>query len=105
MTGKELRAIRKRMGLTQAAFAALTRVSRNSVNRMENGQMIVTPPMELLIQYVAKDEATHRQRRGRAAQDKTAHGAKPGASRGRGRKAFEISPRGSRQVRRKSDNL
>jgi|SRR5262244_3199895 len=55
MTGKELRAIRKRLGLTQVGFADRIRVARNTVVRMENGQMIITPPMELLIQFVARE--------------------------------------------------
>jgi transcriptional regulator with XRE-family HTH domain len=43
------------MDLTQAEFAAKLRVTRNSVARMERGEMIVTPPMELLISFVARE--------------------------------------------------
>src|SRR5215467_3529840 len=97
MTSKELRVIRKSMELTQLEFADRIRVARNSVVRMENGQMIVTPPMALLIGYVAKDhDATHRQRSRGATEDKTAHSAKPGASGGRDRKASQVSPKRSR---------
>ena len=55
MTGKQLRAIRAGLGLTQAEFAAKIAMTGNSVARMERGEMIVTPPMELLIGYVARE--------------------------------------------------
>jgi transcriptional regulator with XRE-family HTH domain len=43
------------MGLTQAEFAARIRMAENSVARMERNEMIVTPPMELLISYIARE--------------------------------------------------
>ena len=53
------------MGLTQAEFADRLKMARNSVVRMERGQMIITPPMKLLITYVAREagvESAHPQR-------------------------------------------
>src|SRR5262245_47607109 len=93
MTRKELREIRGRMGLTQAELAERIRVARNSVARMENGRQAITPPMELLIQYVAREagiDPAHQGRSRGAAQDKAAHGKKPGASGGRGRKVVSV---------------
>jgi len=62
MNGKELRSIRIALGLTQKQFAERLRISSNSVARMERNEMIVTPPMELLMSYVAREagvEAIH----------------------------------------------
>jgi len=50
------------MGLTQDGLADRLKVSSNSVARMERGEMIVTPPMALLISYVARDYERARQR-------------------------------------------
>lgn len=55
MTGKELKAVRSRLGLTQAELADRLRVARNTVNRMEFGGQAIMPSMELLISYVARD--------------------------------------------------
>ena len=57
MTGKQLRAIRDRMGLTQAELAARLGVTASPVARMEQAVMIVTRSMELLIGYVAREAA------------------------------------------------
>jgi transcriptional regulator with XRE-family HTH domain len=76
MTGKELRRIRGALGLTQVGLAERLRISRNSVARMETGAMIVTPPMELLIQYVAREagvDAVNPARGRKHAQGKRAH--------------------------------
>lgn len=55
MRPKELRAIRDQMGLTQAEFAERLRIARNTVARMERSLQAITPPMELLIRYVARE--------------------------------------------------
>jgi transcriptional regulator with XRE-family HTH domain len=77
MTAKQLRAIRDRMGLTQAGLAVRLGMTASSVARMEQGVMIVTRSMELLIGYVAReagvDVAAHTQRSRRVAKDKRAH--------------------------------
>ena len=79
MTPKQLSAIRSRMGLTQAQFAECLRVSRNSIARMEKGGQVITPAMELLIGFVAREavvEAAHGQRGGGSVGDKAAHRGK-----------------------------
>ncbi len=43
------------MGITQIEFAAKIGMSGGSIARMERGEMIVTPPMALLIGYVARE--------------------------------------------------
>jgi transcriptional regulator with XRE-family HTH domain len=48
------------MGLTQAELAKRLKITSSSVARMEQGVMIVTPPMELLISYVAKEAGVER---------------------------------------------
>jgi transcriptional regulator with XRE-family HTH domain len=55
MNKTELKAIRERMGLSQTEFAARLRMDQGSISRMESGQVIITPAMELLIGYVARD--------------------------------------------------
>jgi transcriptional regulator with XRE-family HTH domain len=66
------------MELTQDEFAAKLRMTRNSVARMERGEMIVTPPMELLISFIAREagvDPSHGQTsRGAAASKKTNRG-------------------------------
>jgi DNA-binding XRE family transcriptional regulator len=97
MTGKQLKVVRNSMNLTQAELAGVLRVARNSVVRMENGQMIVTPPMGLLIQYVAREagvEVTGSSRGSRTTRVKErAHGAKARASRRGGRKTPALPPK------------
>lgn len=92
MTGKKLRAIRDQMGLTQKQLAARLKMAGNSVARMERGEMIVTPPMELLIQYVAReagvDPAHGQASRGAAPAKEQAH---------RGKARHSVRARGRRQ--------
>jgi len=93
MNKKELKAIRERMGLKQTEFAARLRINQGSVSRMESGEMIITPPMELLIELVAKEagvEVTHAQAGSRAATPKAADRAgagHPRESKSAGRKS------------------
>ena len=73
VTRKQLKAIRARMGLTQAELAEMLKMARNSVARMESGRMIITPPMELLISFVAREagvDPSHGQARRPAAPTK-----------------------------------
>src|SRR5689334_11414827 len=77
MNGKQLRAFRKRMGLSQAAMGDCLRLTGNSIARMERDEVTITPSMELLIGYVAREagvDSAHRRRSRRAAKDKAAHG-------------------------------
>jgi len=62
MTREELKNIRSRMGLTQAELAQKLKMARNSVARMESGRMIITPPMALLISFVAREAGVERPR-------------------------------------------
>jgi transcriptional regulator with XRE-family HTH domain len=55
MTGKELRAIRDKLVLSQAEFAERLKISRVSVTRMEWGTQVITPSMALLIELLANE--------------------------------------------------
>lgn len=62
MTGKEVRAIRLRLGLTQTELAEKVGVARNTVTRWELGLMGVRESAARLIQFLAKQP--HRSRKG-----------------------------------------
>jgi len=53
MTGKELKSIRKSLGLTQADFAALVGVAPNSIARQERGEMGIREPPARLVRLMA----------------------------------------------------
>ena len=57
MTGSELRRIRTRLGLTQAAMAARLGVSGNTVARWERDEVRITEPVARLIAFVAGSAA------------------------------------------------
>jgi transcriptional regulator with XRE-family HTH domain len=80
MTREQLRTIRDRMGLTQAGLAEKLKVARNSVARMESGRMIITPPMALLISFVAREAEVERGRQ-RASHTGSYEGKRLGSSR------------------------
>jgi transcriptional regulator with XRE-family HTH domain len=87
---KELKAIRDAMGLTQAELAERLKIARNTVARMERELQAITPPMALLISFVAREagvETADGQRGRRAATGKRTHGGGARDSGGRGRKA------------------
>jgi len=93
MHGTELRRIRAALGLTQKELAERLRVSSNSVARMERHEMIITPPMALLISYVAREagvEVAHGQASRGAVADKAAH-------RGKARYSVREGGRGQRR--------
>ena len=52
MNGKELRAIRERMKLTQVEFAELVGVTSNTVARWERDEMGIREPTTRLIQSI-----------------------------------------------------
>jgi transcriptional regulator with XRE-family HTH domain len=58
MTGKELRAIRKRLGWTQAQLAARIGVAANSVARQERGEVRIRKSLALLVRMIADKEAS-----------------------------------------------
>jgi transcriptional regulator with XRE-family HTH domain len=77
------------MGLTQAELAARLRVWRNTVARMESGIQAITPSMELLISFVAREagvEAAALTGKGRrASRGKGKHGGDPRPAKRQGR--------------------
>jgi DNA-binding transcriptional regulator YiaG len=60
MEGKQLRAIRERLNLTQVQFAQLVGVTSNTVARWERGEMAIREPTARLIQSI---NAAHKKRR------------------------------------------
>ena len=63
MTGEELRRIRLRLGLTQAAFAPRLGITSNSLARLERGERGVSETLALLAQVVAQQAPARRQKR------------------------------------------
>ncbi len=57
MTGKELKAIRKKLGLTQTQFAELVGVTRNSIARQEREEIGIREPLARLIKLLAEHPA------------------------------------------------
>jgi transcriptional regulator with XRE-family HTH domain len=65
------------MGLTQVELGERLRVTGNTIARFERNEMAIAPPMELLIQYVAREasvEVSHPRRGRRADSPKQAKG-------------------------------
>lgn len=52
MTGRELRRLRKRLGLTQAALAQQFAVTPTTVARWERGEVSIREPMARLIRLI-----------------------------------------------------
>lgn len=52
LTSAEIRAIRERLGLTQAAFASLLRLGGNTVSRWESGRNVQTAAMDVLMRMI-----------------------------------------------------
>jgi transcriptional regulator with XRE-family HTH domain len=67
MTGEELRAIRKSMGLTQVEFAALVGVAPNSIARQERGEIGIREPLARLARLLAAQKPSEKEskRRGK----------------------------------------
>jgi DNA-binding transcriptional regulator YiaG len=55
MTGRELRSIRQKLALTQAALAEEIGVTSNSVARWERGEMGISEPAARLIEKIAEE--------------------------------------------------
>ncbi len=55
MTPRQLREFRKRLGLTQAAFAECLSVAPNTDARWERGELGMRPSTKLLIQMLMRD--------------------------------------------------
>ena len=62
MQGKELKAIRERLKLTQVEFAELVGVTSNTIARWERGEVPIREPMARLIQNI---HVTERKKGGR----------------------------------------
>lgn len=62
VTGKELKAIRLRLGLTQEQLAEKVGVAGNSIARQERGEIGIREPLARLIQLIAKNEAKPKKR-------------------------------------------
>lgn len=54
LTGKDIRIIRKKLGLTQKEFAGLVNVSHKTIERWETGDNFVTGPIVTLIEILNK---------------------------------------------------
>jgi transcriptional regulator with XRE-family HTH domain len=53
MDGKQLRRVRKRLGLTQAQFAAQIGIAPNSLARLERDERTITEPLARLVRMLA----------------------------------------------------
>ena len=63
VTGRELRSIRQKLVLTQAALAEAIGVTSNTVARWERGEMAISEPAARLLQkIVAEHQPTHKGR-------------------------------------------
>jgi len=52
MTGREIRAVRKRLGLSQALFAEMVGVQRNTVARWERDELAIGEPAARFIKII-----------------------------------------------------
>ncbi|MEK7667475.1 MAG: type II toxin-antitoxin system MqsA family antitoxin [Gemmatimonadota bacterium] len=52
LTGDEIRTLRKRLGLTQAALARLLRLGANTLSRWEAGRNVQTAAMDVLLRLL-----------------------------------------------------
>jgi transcriptional regulator with XRE-family HTH domain len=88
MTGKELKAIRELLGLSQYEFADRLKISRVSVTRMENGNQVIKPSMAYFVELVAKELRSERtgQRAADTPGDESKRVGRAGNVRVRGRK-------------------
>jgi transcriptional regulator with XRE-family HTH domain len=53
MTGKEIRALRRKLDWTQVALAEAIGVTSNTVARWERGEMAISEPAARLLQKIA----------------------------------------------------
>lgn len=92
MTGKQLREIRGRMGLTQGQLATRLRTTLNTVARWERDEVEISGPVSLLIGYVEReagvaDTATHTGGSRQVAALKPAKSSRATDPKGKGRKS------------------
>jgi len=55
MSGRELRSIRQKLALTQAALAEAIGVTSNTVARWERGEMAISEPAARLLEKLAEE--------------------------------------------------
>ena len=55
MTGRELRSIRQKLALTQAALAEAVGVTSNTMARWERGEMAISEPAARLLEKLAEE--------------------------------------------------
>ena len=67
LSADEIRAIRKRFGLTQAGFARLLRLGGNTLSRWEAGRTVQTEAMDTLLRLIRDLPGTIDYLRGHAA--------------------------------------
>jgi DNA-binding XRE family transcriptional regulator len=70
MTGEELRRVRHRLGLSQTGLAEAIGMRKNSVARMERGELRVMKHTELAVKYLLltmENESQRRKKHGRKA--------------------------------------
>lgn len=60
MTGRKLNAIRRKLGLTQAALAKAIGVASNTVARWERGEMTISEPAARLVEKIAEERKGNR---------------------------------------------
>jgi DNA-binding transcriptional regulator YiaG len=60
MTGPQLHAIRRKLGLTQTALAEAIGVTSNTVARWERGEMTISGPAARLIEKIAEERRENR---------------------------------------------
>ena len=65
MTGHELRAIRRRLRLTQVELAVRVGVTGNSLARWERGEVGISAPVERLVRILAGQKPVSTKRRTR----------------------------------------
>lgn len=63
----EIRALRQRLGMTQAEFASLLHLGMNTVSRWESGRNVQTVALDLLLKLVRDVPGTLEYLKGRAA--------------------------------------
>ena len=63
MTGRELRALRVKEGLTQQQLAELTGTTRNTIARQERGESAIREPMSRLYRMVIPASSAPTKRR------------------------------------------
>lgn len=65
MTGREFRAIRRKLAMTQAALADEIGVTSNTIARWERGEMAIYEPAARLLKRIAAEQRSRTRKRKR----------------------------------------